>query len=349
MTSWEDFYASHLPPSDFEDNRQLLKNFCENHLKVQSQNIVLVTSGGTIAPLEHNTVRFVDNFSAGSRGSASAEYFLEQNYAVIFMFRSKSLEPFTRHFSGQQFLDMLDIQENSDEENASISVRPDSVDVLLPVLQRYKQAQETNRLLYVNFTSVSDYLWLLRAACECLAPFERRALLYLAAAVSDFYVPEEDMPKHKIQSTGAPKISLELVPKILKPLVSSWVPQGFVVSFKLETDDSLLIAKSRESLVKYNHRLVIANILQTRKNRVVLVSPTASHEILLSKDQAHSGLEIEEPIVSEVVRRHEEFQLEKQWHFDMRQRPSFQVDCPTQKPHFCKLLNPKSFNSRKYS
>lgn len=75
------------------------------------------------------------------------------------MFRNKSLEPFTRHFSGRQFLDMLDITE--DEENSSISVHPDAVDVLLPILQSYKQAQETDRLLYVNFTSVSDYLWLL--------------------------------------------------------------------------------------------------------------------------------------------------------------------------------------------
>lgn len=307
MGSWEDFYATHLPPSDFEDNRQLLKQFCDQHLQEINQNIVLITSGGTIAPLEHNTVRFVDNFSAGSRGSASAEYFLENGYAVIFMFRSKSLEPFTRKFSGQQFLDMLDINENG--ENSSISVRGDSVDVLLPMLQRYKAAQESNRLLYINFTSVSDYLWLLRAACECLAPFEKRSLLYLAAAVSDFYVPEEDMPKHKIQSTGAPKISLELVPKILKPLVSSWVPKSFVVSFKLETDDSLLIAKSREALLKYNHKLVIANILQTRKHRVVMVSSSASHEITLSKEQAHTGLEIEEPLVTEIIRRHEEFQM----------------------------------------
>lgn len=307
MGSWEDFYATHLPPSDFEDNRQLLKQFCDQHLQEINQNIVLITSGGTIAPLEHNTVRFVDNFSAGSRGSASAEYFLENGYAVIFMFRSKSLEPFTRKFSGQQFLDMLDINENG--ENSSISVRGDSVDVLLPMLQRYKAAQESNRLLYINFTSVSDYLWLLRAACECLAPFEKRSLLYLAAAVSDFYVPEEDMPKHKIQSTGAPKISLELVPKILKPLVSSWVPKSFVVSFKLETDDSLLIAKSREALLKYNHKLVIANILQTRKHRVVMVSSSASHEITLSKEQTHTGLEIEEPLVTEIIRRHEEFQM----------------------------------------
>jgi phosphopantothenate-cysteine ligase len=226
------------------------------------------------------------------------------------MFRTKSLEPYTRHFSGQQFLDMLDINENG--ENSSINVKPDSVDVLLPILRKYKSAQETNRLLYINFTSVSDYLWLLRAACESLAPFEKRALLYLAAAVSDFYVPQEEMPTHKIQSTGAPKISLELVPKILKPLVSTWVPNAFVVSFKLETDDSLLIAKSRESLTKYNHRLVIANILQTRRHRVVIVSPTSSHEISLTKDQVHSGLEIEEPIVTEVVAHHDEFQTNQE-------------------------------------
>lgn len=59
----------------------------------------------------------MDNFSAGTRGSASAEYFLERGYAVIFMHRLKSLEPFTRHFTGQQFFDMLDL---SDEPNNTI-------------------------------------------------------------------------------------------------------------------------------------------------------------------------------------------------------------------------------------
>ncbi len=44
-------------------------------------------SGGTTVPMEHNTVRFVDNFSAGTRGSASAEYFLASGYPVIFLYR----------------------------------------------------------------------------------------------------------------------------------------------------------------------------------------------------------------------------------------------------------------------
>lgn len=61
--------------------------------------------------MEYNTVRFVDNFSAGTRGSSSAEYFLEHGYAVIFMHRLKSLEPYTRHFTGQQFFDMLDLND----------------------------------------------------------------------------------------------------------------------------------------------------------------------------------------------------------------------------------------------
>lgn len=71
----------------------------------------LFQSGGTTVPLEHNTVRFVDNFSAGTRGAASAEYFFDHDYSVIFLHRQKSLEPFVRHFNGQRFFDMLEINE----------------------------------------------------------------------------------------------------------------------------------------------------------------------------------------------------------------------------------------------
>lgn len=72
-------------------------------------------------------------------------------------------------------------------------MKPDSVDVLAPILANYKSAHERKQILYINFTSVVDYMWLLRAACECLAAFDNRAVLYLAAAVSDFYVPSDQM------------------------------------------------------------------------------------------------------------------------------------------------------------
>lgn len=60
---------------------------------------------------------------------------------------------------------------------------------------------------------------------------------------------------HKISSSGPPTISLQLVPKILAPLVSLWVPEAFVISFKLETDESLLISKARNALNKYKHNV----------------------------------------------------------------------------------------------
>lgn len=36
-----------------------------------------VTSGGTTVPLERRCVRFIDNFSGGTRGALSTEFFLQ--------------------------------------------------------------------------------------------------------------------------------------------------------------------------------------------------------------------------------------------------------------------------------
>ena len=51
--------------------------------------------------------RFIDNFSAGTRGSASAEHFLKNGYAVIFLFRTKTLKPFERHFQNVNIFEMM--------------------------------------------------------------------------------------------------------------------------------------------------------------------------------------------------------------------------------------------------
>lgn len=37
---------------------------------------------------------------------------------MIFMHRLKSLEPFTRHFTGQQFFDMLDVAETAENSES---------------------------------------------------------------------------------------------------------------------------------------------------------------------------------------------------------------------------------------
>ena len=68
-------------------------------------------------PLESNTVRFIDNFSRGKRGASSVEYFLREECAVIFLYRKKSLEPFVRHFTVEEFLGWMqgDQSEGSSE------------------------------------------------------------------------------------------------------------------------------------------------------------------------------------------------------------------------------------------
>jgi hypothetical protein len=75
--------------------------------KSSNTPVVLVTSGGTIVPLEKNMVRFIDNFSKGARGAASAESFLAEGFAVIFLHRKGSLMPFSHmssHFTSAELL-----------------------------------------------------------------------------------------------------------------------------------------------------------------------------------------------------------------------------------------------------
>lgn len=61
------------------------------------------------------------------------------------------------------------------------------------ILYKYKETLNQDKLLQVTFTTLSEYLWLLRAACQALACLKNKAILYLAAAVSDFYIPSNEL------------------------------------------------------------------------------------------------------------------------------------------------------------
>ena len=164
-------------------------------------------------------------------------------------------------------------------------------------------------MLQLGFTTLSDYLWMLRIICNQLGPLGKRVMLYLAAAVSDFYIPAQEMPEHKMQSSeGAPSVRLKIVPKMLAPLVKHWVPEAFVVSFKLETDENLLISKSKRALATYNHRIVVANLLNPRKERVVLVDKDGGETVItMSKEELFNGSEIEEKIIAHLASLHSQF------------------------------------------
>lgn len=85
----------------------------------------------------------------------------------------------------------------------------------------------------LDFVTLPDYLFKLQAGTKILARLQNRAMYYLAAAVSDFFIPSQKMVEHKIQSRdGGLTLTLDQVPKFLTPLVSNWAAHGLIVSFK---------------------------------------------------------------------------------------------------------------------
>jgi phosphopantothenate-cysteine ligase len=287
-----DYFETNPAPKSLNQHLSLARAFIQRHAE-EGRKVVLVTSGGTTVPLENQTVRYIDNFSAGTRGATSAEYFLEEGYAVIFLHRQFSLLPFSRHYSHntRSFLDFM-----REDENGRIVVDGEHQSDMIDVYRRYQAAKKDNLLLILSFVTITEYLWELREVAKLMQPLGSKALFYLAAAVSDFFVPYDRMVEHKIQSneefsqkadanlghdSKRPAartegksliIDLEPVPKFLKALVDAWAPEAMIVSFKLETDPSILVTKAQYALDKYAHHLVIGNLLTTRKWEVVFVS-----------------------------------------------------------------------------
>ncbi|KND88098.1 Phosphopantothenate--cysteine ligase CAB2 [Tolypocladium ophioglossoides CBS 100239] len=201
MASAEDaYFAANPPPRHLDEHTALARAFIDAHAAA-GRRVVLVTSGGTTVPLERQTVRFIDNFSAGTRGATSAEYFLAAGYAVVFLHRQFSLLPYSRHFSHSRdcFLDFL-----REDADGRVGVRRGADYARVrAVLREYRAAKDARRLLMLPFVTIGDYLHELRAVARLMRPLGPRGLLYLAAAVSDFFVPPERMAEHKIQSTDA--------------------------------------------------------------------------------------------------------------------------------------------------
>lgn len=127
--------------------------------------IVCVTSGGTTVPLERRCVRFIDNFSGGTRGALSTEAFLEvrgafqliyvtrcasyvpvtrwmcvlqAGYAVIFLNRRHSIQPFTKGLPSGEIMDtLMDVLDCNGGK--SMHVKDDASDIVRDAIARAKQ------------------------------------------------------------------------------------------------------------------------------------------------------------------------------------------------------------------
>ena len=75
--------------------------------------------------------------------------------SVIFLYRATTLQPFHRHFSQTKFLNMLDIL-----EDGTLQINAQHETMVKEILLQFKK--EKGRLLEISFTTLNDYLWLLK-------------------------------------------------------------------------------------------------------------------------------------------------------------------------------------------
>lgn len=365
---------------------EILHAFTTRH-QSHHRPIALVTSGGTAADLEMQTVRFIDNFSTGKRGAISVEEFLKRGYAVIHLWREGSAAPYSRVLSeilgvrqgnhglgfdalGYLFDGQIVGNENERKENEQLfdnedpflssphkktvgikTVKSDdssfsrmnlksnvSNSTLLQIkLRERSEVVKSGLLLTLKFRTVEEYLAKLKICSEAINDCQSLGLIYLTAAVSDFYIPKSQMSEHKIQSqeyglseTDGVKsesialdennclcIQLSPVPKMIPLLRKEYAPNAFCVSFKLETDKNILLEKSKLAIQKYNVHMVIGNVLSTRYDKV-LVSQNHSSFGNHSTDEdnlvetteiskSSTDKELEEALVTHVIEKHFEF------------------------------------------
>lgn len=199
-------------------------------VETRNLRLVVVTSGGTAVPLEKKVVRYLDNFSTGTRGASCAEKLLEHNnesgddYAVIFLARTGSKVPFSRNVDTTELLDKSILS-----SKCTLSIEDEQ---LVSTWHKYHQYKQN--LFTVGYTTVQEYLNLLRQISIAVSYLEKHVIFLLAAAVSDFYIPPDKLSDHKIQSSGGSlTLNLQKVPKCLGLIRKEWAPKAFIISFKV--------------------------------------------------------------------------------------------------------------------
>ncbi|KAJ6954462.1 phosphopantothenate--cysteine ligase 2-like [Populus alba x Populus x berolinensis] len=309
----ESFFDSAPPLKDSAGIIKKLKEFIEynstppsvscidrsvNAGKGSPRRVVCVTSGGTTVPLEQRCVRYIDNFSSGHRGATSTEYFIKAGYAVIFLYRRGTFQPYCQSLPEDPLLECFECSEDS-----TIQVRQPHTEAVKRAVSDHHAAIAGGHLLKLPFTTIFEYLQILQSIAMSMKDLGSLAVFYLAAAVSDFYVPWKSMAEHKIQSASGPlDMRLVQVPKMLSALKKEWAPMAFCISFKLETDSKILLEKAEMALKKYRMHMVVANELSTRKEEVTVV--TGNEKILVCRDKTQADSDVEEPLIELIVGRH---------------------------------------------
>ncbi|KAH0484195.1 MAG: hypothetical protein KVP17_004198 [Porospora cf. gigantea B] len=239
-----------------------------------SSRLAVITSGGTSVPLERNTVHFVDNFSTGTRGANMADRCLDLGCRVVFISRKGSRLPLANPHTlpgekSEHVQDYWFVQALSEGRDLSVFVN------------RYHSLRAS--LCVLEFDSVTDFAGLLHLTLRCTREF--KPVIVLAAAVSDYYVPLDEMPEHKLRSVEEDLVlQLKPVPKFINE-VRLMSPDSFIVGFKLVTDEAELLQLACRSVQANQLDVVVGNTLATRREKLVLVRTSGTTTLECGADE----------------------------------------------------------------
>lgn len=97
------------------------------------------------------------------------------------------------------------------------------------------------------------------------------------------------------------------VKKEIHRIKDEWSPKSFLITFKLETDEEILIKKSLKSIERAKSDFVVANLLQTRYDRVLIINNEKTYE-LFRKNEYY----IEEKLINKIVELHEIYMINQE-------------------------------------
>lgn len=293
MSSVQDFLTEHEEHFNLDKKKKQIEDFIQYQLE-KKRKVAIVTSGGTSVPLEKNTVRSITNFSKGTRGAHSTEAFIKNGYAVVYVHATTAKMPFSVPITPRDL----------DVKDGKLVFKRYSSEIKENVLL-YQKVIEENFLCEIPFETIQEYLLLLRVLGVSIRPLKKDAIIMAAAAVSDFYLPISKMNEHKIQSRSYDSLELKLeqTPKMLKPLKDDWSPDAYLVSFKLETDSSILDSKIQSAIKNYKMHLVIGNLLQNYQDKVCICDEKTKIELERKEDEKY----LEPRLIEEIVKRHQKY------------------------------------------
>ncbi|KAK7383104.1 hypothetical protein VNO78_28773 [Psophocarpus tetragonolobus] len=154
--------------------------------------------------------------------SAPPLYFLKAGYAVIFLYRNRSFQPFYRSLPDDPLLECF---KPTDESNIQVC------EAYSEAVKRAVVDHHTVVAVAVDVTNdcnVNEDNWPTGNVLSCCCSVE----------------PKIQLGSHLLD------VKLVQVPKMLSVLRKDWTPQAFCISFKLETDSNILLNKAGAALGK---------------------------------------------------------------------------------------------------